>query len=498
MSLNVLLAYPPTSEPMWKPIKAAIRNEGGNVHKADDQEDLLAKGRTGKWDLVVSTLDLAKSPEAQVVDSRGGLKALATFQGRDLHLGLVLPFDNPAISRQARFINPRPEIFLDTMLQKELIDYLRDLAPRTHYLDIVIKVSPGGRWKYEMWADGFDFPFRPKPLNIHPGQPEAWQMLSEPILSGTEKWRESFESLGKHLISSFSKGSKSFAADLQAGIDAAGGVANTRLTFAISTEFYPIALESIFMHNPPEPWLTYAPLVRTLSQKRSPRVEFLEPGSGFVRTLVICANVDGQVDELKTAQGTAMAFKPLPNAEKECRMLCSLLRRGAKRDLPVSEPVLVGTPQDPLTPSRLRKLLAERWDIIHFAGHAHYERHGKFGQGYLIMPSDERGRLAAVDITKIGPQLRDNVKLLYLSSCRSASAAFAQEAANRGVSAVIGFGSPVNDRCAYLCAQRFYLGLMARRTIEAAFLDARRSLHKRRMPNDNTWASGVLVMGRRS
>jgi CHAT domain-containing protein len=233
-----------------------------------------------------------------------------------------------------------------------------------------------------------------------------------------------------------------------------------------------------------------APLYRNLPGTAVPAAELFSNGGLPQRALVICADTEGYVD-LKGANDSLLKLRRLPALQRECTMVADVFR-GATRGLPASEVRVLGAPgSPPVTMASLRASLSSDWDVIHFGGHSYYERVGSGdGRGYLFGGAPDSPE--AIPIEAVAPYLKRS-RLLYLSSCQSASATFAAEAAKAGIP-VVGFRWPVEDRFAAIHARLFYRKLFRRRSVETALWSTQRALH-RHLELNNTWAASILVMG---
>jgi hypothetical protein len=213
-----------------------------------------------------------------------------------------------------------------------------------------------------------------------------------------------------------------------------------------------------------------------------------------IRMLLICADVDGFVNNIYGSGGEALRLCPLERVQREC---AGLRRRHGRHSRDFGNIQITQIPEQGgarLTKrSLLQALELDNWDIVHFAGHSlsRFEEH-KESRGYLFVGS--KGAPESIEISEVASYLA-RTKLVYLSSCQSASAAFAVELAQRGVPTVIGFRWKVNDTFAALHAHLFYRYLFRRRHINTAFLNTRKAIYNRYPRRDRVWASSMLVMG---
>ncbi len=100
-------------------------------------------------------------------------------------------------------------------------------------------------------------------------------------------------------------------------------------------------------------------------------------------------------------------------------------------------------------------LRASHWHIVHFCGHATGSGCGDAG---LVLRADRNGILPMARLV----EALDRTQLLFLSSCRSASADIVNQAVGKGVPAVVGFRWQIDDAPASRFAAEFYRRLFDR------------------------------------
>jgi hypothetical protein len=312
------------------------------------------------------------------------------------------------------------------------------------------------------------------------------------LAEARQGWSEIFYGLGRSIVAGFCEDNPMFGEQLRAGMEDAGGLSNTRVTFIVADALYEIALEAISspVAELPEPWMIHAPLVRSIAGVVPADTQLFEGPPRPLRCLILCADASGVVDTLQE-EGRPLNLAVLSHVRKECEEVRRLFSRVA-RQLGFEEPRVVGGDDNaPLTQERLLDVLREAtpWDVVHFAGHSYHSRDNP-GQASLIV--GQRDKPVAVRINEIAPYLRRS-KLVYLSSCNSGNAGFAFEAAQQGIPAIVGFRWGVRDDYADIHARLFYRKLFKDRAIDTALWKTRRAMH-RFMRDDRTWASSMLVM----
>ena len=106
-------------------------------------------------------------------------------------------------------------------------------------------------------------------------------------------------------------------------------------------------------------------------------------------------------------------------------------------------------------------LLSKSWDLVHYAGHSHFEG----DSGYLFFPPKESGDLPEkVRIGNFAANLVPHTKLLYLSSCQSSEDSFVMALARSKIPAAVGFRWQVDDAHASEYALSFIVICLAMTT----------------------------------
>jgi len=465
-----------------------------DVEAAYSAREALARLQAADIDLVIVGAHLAKSRDDLASDD-GGLEFCKTARSISrVRIALVTPVWTNRLQSSLQRLDPPPALFVnDNTLADEIAAHAAEIKLGSRRLDFSVITKEGTEWDYVLRGIGFPPPpfDRKGPLRVPQHVLTAWAAwaLHEP----NEDWYKSFELLGRSIIEAFCSENPRFKEDLDDGLGWAGGLHHTRVTFLVERTHYPLALEAIFPPPPDvqDPWMIHAPLFRDVH--RANEISSNEPNlfadtGRPLRSLIICADTFGVVDSIVNRKGKALQLHPLPCVLDECRALKATIRRHVGHS-PVDEPVVLGEEGSAVTERALMDKLERKWDIVHFAGHTHYSRDG---QGYAFLGS--RGKPIPVNVNKLLPRMRGGTKLVYFSSCNSGNASFVVDAAKYEVPAVIGYRWRVDDRNAEFHARVFYHFLFKHRTVDTAFWNARRALHRLR-PEDNTWASSVLVMG---
>lgn len=139
-------------------------------------------------------------------------------------------------------------------------------------------------------------------------------------------------------------------------------------------------------------------------------------------------------------------------------------------------------------------LLDSTPDVVHFVGHAHYDRSEQ--QGYLFLEDEAgaRARWGAEDAARFFRRYGTN--LMVLNACDTANGAWAGLApalVRTGIPAVVAMQWPIEDEAAIRFTQLFYRALALGHTIDECVAEGRLSCGGVQSdPND--WAAPVLFL----
>jgi hypothetical protein len=383
----------------------------------------------------------------------------------------------------------------------ELLAALRGPAPVVEpCLDIRVKVSEA-EWRFDMQGVGFDFRGNGR-LVVGKATWMQWEahFMAEP------DWYREFDSIGQSIRVALCEENEAFRLQMMLGkmaaekqLDAPGMNLPDRITFEVSERFYPLLLEAMF--NPsmlPEPWLAQASSVsRRLLMAQAGRGDLFSGAPAMRRALVVCADTHGTAYS-NALTGGQLKLKPLKCVQRECMRIGKLLaRRDARTGVPLFYPgnVKVIGVDKPVSGDDIKDALRDgAWDLIHFAGHTHFQHHGvqqAGGTGFLFVGTPNEPEI--VDFGDIVSYMRE-ARFVYLSSCESGNSGFTTLAGETGINAVLGYRCQVNDRTAALQALLFYRALRRNHSLGSAFGQMRRTLYKRYRGTNNAWASAMLVM----
>ena len=491
MTRNVLIVAGDQDIALGELLMRALDEPDILVSEQKNANSALRYLRAVPTDFIIVSLALARD-KASPVETDGGIafcEAARAISPAPMAL-VTSAITNAVQQRVARIASPPTCFTVDADLPGLLLAQIRAMRAEPPRLDIVIRADAGD-WGYDLHATGFEFERRGR-LNVPSGLLYAYKGFALALVDAKENWGAIFNDFGKSIVEGFCADNPIFGEQLRAGLEQAGGLSNTRVTFIVGDALYEIALEAIAspLAELPEPWMIHAPLVRSIAGVSASNTALFDGPPRPLRCLILCADASGRVDALLD-KGRPLNLPVLTHVRKECEEVRRLFSRIAQQ-LGFDAPRVVGVDDaSPLTEQRLLDVLREPepWDVVHFAGHSWHSRDNP-GEASLIVGT--RDHAVAVRMNEIAPYLRRS-RLVYLSSCNSANAGFAFEAAQQGIPAVVGFRWGVRDDFADIHARLFYRKLFKDRAIDTALWKTRRALHRYRQ-DDRTWASSMLVM----
>lgn len=481
-------------------IKRQLRQMGVHtVQHESHAETALELLQMQSVDFVIVGSQLAADAGA-VVTEEGGLKFC-----RDARLLTAAPMMllAPALTsdlvRESKRIQDLTLFNDPTTAGALALDLLRPGRAVEPALQIRITARPR-QWSFVMQGVGFEFR-GDGPLVISAAASCLWVTdLLRP------DWYTAFSGIGKSIRTALCEDNPSF--DLQRKfahskaleqLGRSGAALPEQLIFEVSSDCYPLMLESVFDPSPlPEPWLARASSVarRLQGADADPSADLFAGSPMARRALVICADTHGTVFSDKLAGGMTK-LDPLQLVRIECnrvrRWLTTVSPRTGQPLFLARNVQMLGL-NEPVTRGTLEAALRSgTWDLIHFAGHTYYQPLGaeqNGGTGFLFVgPPDSP---ECIDFGDVVSYMR-SARFVYLSSCESGNSGFASLAAAAGIHAVLGYRCRVNDRTAAIQARQFYQMLLRSQSLGAAFGLARRRIYRRFRDRDNAWASAMLV-----
>jgi hypothetical protein len=145
-----------------------------------------------------------------------------------------------------------------------------------------------------------------------------------------------------------------------------------------------------------------------------------------------------------------------------------------------------------------RELRRGEYHILHFIGHAGFDRDTQAG---LLVLHDEAGRGRLVAAEHFGTILHDHrsLRLVVLNACEGSRASradpfagVAQTLVQQGVPAVIAMQFEITDQAAITFAEEFYAAVGDGHPVDAAVADARKAIFA--SGNDIEWGTPVLYL----
>lgn len=140
-----------------------------------------------------------------------------------------------------------------------------------------------------------------------------------------------------------------------------------------------------------------------------------------------------------------------------------------------------------------RRLDEQRYDVVHYAGHAWSDLDGA---AHLILPGTTRGEASGVSLsTFAGARGLVDTRLIYLSACRGISKGTVQTLVDHGIPHGIGFRYQVEDDKAAAFASAFYEELFDHGFVSTAFRTACAAARDRLKTDDESpiWLSPILL-----
>lgn len=262
------------------------------------------------------------------------------------------------------------------------------------------------------------------------------------------------------------------------------------LQFESSVEFLRLPLEFIYRDNPSDYLILKHPISRFICDIM-PKREPLSPQklalTKKLRVLLIASNTK----------------PPINCVDSEAQKLYDYLRNQQKF-MPVD---VKHIPTEQATYDHVRNELKKSdYDIIHYAGHGHYEPYSP-EESSLFFWSDEnkQGKVVPMKARELKMLLENsNARLVYLSCCNGTTTGvssdlldddflgLADAVVNAGIPTVLGFRWPVSDTGAVQLARDFYGSLLKQGSPGIALLEARRELAAINR-DDPVWLSPILI-----
>jgi hypothetical protein len=470
------------------------------------------------YDYFITSLDLPASHETTTDDLRRGLqlaKNLSDPAPRTTNSLILVPASLPADVQPLEpggfcsFITELPETLLESISSR--IRSVVSGVTNPVRLSLMIAQDPNSpNWNF--WLDGGSACGLPErgSFMLPGGFIDSLAERSK-RLEGNSNWLTDLTHIGRELCAMIFKRQDAFTDIFDSAVKKVGGIDRIRFSFDISRKHYSLAIEALIessiessrsASNELPFWMLQSPIYRSLSLPdplhalgEQPRPRLFQDAAQPINCLIIQADARGRPG---VPGADFPSFLQLPNILKECDDIESLLNRH-KKSWHIGE--LKRLTQKDRDRGRYhsfaeyaRATLAEKnWHIVHFCGHSYYQQpeiSDGLGAGWLIFPGR---RPDAIPVDEFAYWLKA-AQFVFLSSCESSKEAFAFELAKNKIPAVLGFRWRVDDFDVPNFAKSFYQNLFRHKSIDFAFLEARKVTKKRCGVNNQIWAAPMLVM----
>jgi CHAT domain len=347
---------------------------------------------------------------------------------------------------------------------------------------------------YSMEGPGYASPL-PGVLAVNRNELDSLMRQSEELDGQREwpGWEEKLREIGQRLMKElFGEKNLEFNNRFQRLLGKIG-IENMRIRFNVAKNVHSLPLEALFEEDN-KFWMLKAPIYRCINiedgpDRRLPLFEGPCEPDTRINCLIVEAQASGFVPDIKDANGKDLEVKSLSSIKKEADELESLLRKN--RDQFMID--IITRIRKPAPGKSFRQTLEETlqgqvWHLVHFAGHSIFDRTA----GYLILP--KKPLLDRLKIETFGEWLRRaGTQFVYLSSCHSSKKDFVFELARNKIPAVIGFRWDIDDDMAMEYARIFYTQLFTNRSLEFAYLTARKEVYETHMEN-RIWAAPLMIL----
>jgi hypothetical protein len=280
------------------------------------------------------------------------------------------------------------------------------------------------------------------------------------------------------------------------------GIANMRVRFTVQDILHPILVEAFKQNEDDDDyWMLKTAVYRGQQLRRDAPMElrglFQDEAKRAqpANFLIIQAEVPNQC--MVREAGLELLLDPLPRVKDEVAQVAALLAQFKAKGQLIGEVRVIRNEDVPAGGSfkqLVEAVLQERkWQVIHYAGHTHYDSIDNVG--YLFFPCGS-SELEPVKADLFAYFLRQaDTRFVFLCSCEGGQQDFIYQLAKERVPAIMGFLWNVGDTKAGVYARSFYTHLLGgeQRSLEYACLEAKKEMHARYV-DDPIWACAVLVM----
>lgn len=303
-------------------------------------------------------------------------------------------------------------------------------------------------------------------------------------------WEKELRQIGKTLFEEILKNNYKFSSSYHELSGRVGDRDKIRIRFGVEKKIHPVLLEALTEDEDDTFLMLSSPVFRSLSVPGEYHLTFNGPAQ--TRKPVNCLIIESDVSGMAPGIDPEFNFAKLDHIATEARWLHDFLNDNREAFNIDSVEWIRSAPDGVSFVDHIRGVLErQRWELVHYAGHSYYSKNS--GKGYLLFPTDTFPH--PVGLKEFSKWLRDcGTQLVFLSSCHSSEEDFVFELAANKIPAIIGFRWDIDDDKALGCTRKFYSHLFQKgRTLEYAFLETRRDMH-REYPGNRIWAAPMLIM----
>jgi CheY-like chemotaxis protein len=459
-----------------------------------------------KYDLVISAADLPEHKNTPInVGENRGARLLPFLRKRNKLLPVILvsgAIDSQLNSTLLRYDQVLPVttgVDFPQLLEAAVKRLMEKTAPPPRRYVRVVFTADAERtdsWTFEILGEGFLFAASGS-LTINSKKIEEFIFASKIVAELPKSWQQQLRRLGEALFDEIFSNAKFSAAYYAALSRIDDKVQQLKIWFRIGKALQPIILEALVSNDPYEEfWMLQAPIYRRLVEYPCTQTPLFSCGSdlstGRLRCLLIESDATGLIPGMKNAEGNDLELKKLRHIHGECEKIYSILQ----------ENPLVGELRWVQGSNATSKsfaeyvmdiLLSQSWDLVHYAGHSHFEG----DRGFLFFPPKELGDFPEkLRIGNFAANLVPHTKLLYLSSCQSSEDSFVMALARSKIPAAVGFRWRVDDAHASEYALSFYRHLFGddEKCLQHAIVRARKDMYEHGLEQERIWVSPMLLM----
>jgi len=541
----------------WQ-LSESVQDDRLSIEEARTEIDALRKIRTAdnSYAVLITSLDLPPDRKSASDTTQRGLRLVealaATTSGKaecfvmspaGVHLGFSLQTRDMSCS----FFEDGPEVF------EKIVNATKDaLSGRKRQPRLSVRFVQEKRsrnWHY--WLEGG--PESPGLLDegeFPMPRPQMHSLAKRSARVGTmREWLKELVRIGEELRQLIFQNDDRFRTAFRMAVRNAGGIERTRFSFDVEQKMFSLAVEALVGPKPEvkdfdspdsysrskraknatpknkagrcnqrtaldDPyaeldaervpfWMLMAPIYRSLTvtppqfSSGQTRPPLFEDRTKPINCLIIESDVGGEVQI--PGNGAPEKLAELGYIDEECNRLQGQLielKKQAKSEIAEIKRInLASVPLNQSFKRHLEDTLREReWHLVHYVGHSLYvpPKDRPAGRGLLFLPAPG-GRIELLNAGLFANWL-GYTQLLFLSGCQTSEENFVFEMATNYVPAVLGYRWRVDDRLATDFAVRFYEGLFRSRSIEQAFLDARKSVRIAHGVKEQIWAAPMLVL----